>query len=49
MPRDGSILCERPRHPLATPMPLTAADAYEMAGFYFMEWLPSITGDTNNK
>ena len=40
--RDGIILYELPCHPLATPMPLTAADACEMATGYFGEWLPSI-------
>lgn len=40
--RDGIVLYEMPCHPLATPMPLTAADAYEMATGYFKEWLPSI-------
>jgi uncharacterized protein len=40
--RDGIILYELPRHPLATPMPLTSADAYQMASQYFEEWLPSI-------
>jgi uncharacterized protein len=40
--RDGIILYELPCHPLATPMPLTAADAYEMSNRYFGEWLPSI-------
>lgn len=40
--RDGIILYELPCHPLATPMPLTSADAYEMADRYFGEWLPSI-------
>jgi predicted nucleotidyltransferase/HEPN domain-containing protein len=40
--RDGIILYELPCHPLATPMPLTSADAYQMAAGYFGEWLPSI-------
>ena len=40
--RDGIILYELPCHPLATPMPLTPADAYNMADRYFGEWLPSI-------
>ncbi|HWV82292.1 MAG TPA: HEPN domain-containing protein [Hyphomicrobiaceae bacterium] len=40
--RDGIILYELPRHPLATPMPLTSADAYQMASQYFEEWLPGI-------
>src|SRR3546814_19537610 len=29
--RDGIVLYELPCHPLATPMPLTPADAYAMA------------------
>lgn len=40
--RDGIALYELPCHPLATPMPLTPADAYEMAKGYFDQWLPSI-------
>lgn len=40
--RDGIVLYELPCHPLATPMPLTPADAYQMAKAYFEEWLPSI-------
>lgn len=36
--RDGIILYELPCHPLATPMPLTPADAYQMANAYFEEW-----------
>jgi len=40
--RDGIILYELPCHPLATPMPLTAADACEMANGYFQEWLTKI-------
>ena len=40
--RDGIMLYELPCHPLATPMPLTAADAYEMARRYFDEWLPKL-------
>jgi predicted nucleotidyltransferase len=40
--RDGVMLYELPCHPLATPMPLTQADAYQMAQAYFDEWLPSI-------
>jgi len=40
--RDGIILYELPCHPLATPMPLTAADAYQMANAYFEEWLDKI-------
>ncbi|MDG5488877.1 nucleotidyltransferase and HEPN domain-containing protein [Sphingomonas sp. BGYR3] len=37
--RDGIILYELPCHPLATPMPLTPADAYNMATAYLDEWL----------
>lgn len=33
--RDGIVLYELPGSSLATPKPLTAADAYEMAGQYF--------------
>jgi predicted nucleotidyltransferase/HEPN domain-containing protein len=36
--RDGIALYELPCHPLATPKPLTAADAYVMAKEYFDEW-----------
>jgi predicted nucleotidyltransferase/HEPN domain-containing protein len=41
--RDGIVLYELPGHSLATPMPLTAADAFRMAQEYFDEWLPSAT------
>jgi len=37
--RDGIVLYELPCHPLATPMPLTPADAYRMAKEYFDHWL----------
>jgi len=40
--RDGIILYELPCHPLATPMPLTPADAYNMAYAYFVEWLDKV-------
>ncbi|WP_294062525.1 HEPN domain-containing protein [Sphingomonas sp.] len=40
--RDGIILYELPCHPLATPMPLTAVDAFEMAQAYFDEWLKKV-------
>ncbi len=40
--RDGIILYELPCHPLTTPMPLTAADASEMANGYFREWLTKV-------
>lgn len=39
--REGIVLYELPGNALATPKPLTAADAYEMAGKYLAEWLPS--------
>jgi len=35
--RDGIALYELPCHPLATPMPLTAGDAYRMAHAYYNE------------
>ena len=38
--RDGVALYELPCHPLATPKPLTAADAHRMAQEYFDYWLP---------
>ena len=41
--RDGIVLYELPCHPLATPMPLTPADAYTMARGYFEEWLQKVT------
>lgn len=40
--RDGIVLHEGQGSTLATPKPLTAADAYEMAVKYQVEWLPSI-------
>lgn len=40
--RDGIVLYELPCHPLATPMPLTPADAYAMAKAYFEEWLKKV-------
>ncbi|TPG42685.1 HEPN domain-containing protein [Sphingomonas koreensis] len=40
--RDGIVLYELPCHPLATPMPLTKADAYAMARGYFDEWLKKV-------
>ncbi len=39
--RDGCIVYELPCHPLATPKPLTPADAHRMASEYFDEWLSS--------
>lgn len=38
--RDGIALYELPCHTLATPMPLTLADAHRMATAYFEHWLP---------
>lgn len=40
--RDGIILYELPGSALATPQPLTAADAYEMASAYIADWLSKI-------
>ena len=40
--RDGIALYELPCHSLAIPMPLTLADAYQMAADYLAKWLPSI-------
>lgn len=40
--RDGIVLYELPGSALATPKPLTAADAYEMAGKYFRDQLKSL-------
>ncbi|OWQ94302.1 HEPN domain-containing protein [Sphingopyxis witflariensis] len=40
--QDGVALYELHGTALATPQPLTATDAYEMASGYFTEWLPSI-------
>ena len=40
--RDGIALYELPCHPLATPMPLTPADAYQMAQRYFDSWSHSV-------
>ena len=38
--RDGVVLYDLPNHALATPRPLTSADAYRMAEDYFQHWLP---------
>jgi predicted nucleotidyltransferase/HEPN domain-containing protein len=38
---DGIALYELPCHPLATPKPLTPADAYRMAKGYFDRWFES--------
>src|SRR3546814_17057293 len=40
--RDGVVLYSLPGSELATPMPLTAADAYEMASGYFADWLGKV-------
>ncbi|CAM5417715.1 Putative nucleotidyltransferase/HEPN domain-containing protein OS=Sphingobium scionense OX=1404341 GN=GGQ90_004248 PE=4 SV=1 [Sphingobium scionense] len=40
--RDGIVLYELPGSALATPQPLTAADAYEMASTYFQDWLAKV-------
>ncbi|MBJ7438879.1 MAG: HEPN domain-containing protein [Sphingopyxis sp.] len=40
--RDGVVLYDLPGSELATPMPLTATDAYEMASGYFADWLSKI-------
>ena len=40
--RDGIMLYELPGTTLATPMPLTTADANEMASGYFKDWLGKI-------
>ena len=40
--RDGIALYELPFHPLATPMPLTPRDAYEMADSYFVKQIASV-------
>lgn len=40
--RDGIALYDLPCHALATPKPLTPADAYAMAQGYFDKWEPSI-------
>ena len=40
--RDGIALYELPGVALATPKPLTAADAYKMAQGYFDRWYPEI-------
>lgn len=42
IPRDGIALYELPGVELATPKPLAAADAYEMASSYFKQQLPAV-------
>lgn len=38
--RDGIAIYDLPNHSLATPQPLTSADAYRMAEGYFQHWMP---------
>lgn len=40
--RDGIALYDLPCHALATPKPLTPADAYAMAQGYFDKWMPRV-------
>ena len=40
--RDGVTLYELPGHPLASPKPMTAAEALGMAQRYFDQWAPKI-------
>lgn len=40
--RDGIVLYELPNHPLATPVPLTKADALRMAERYYIQWSDGI-------
>lgn len=40
--RDGVVLYDLPGSELAAPMPLTAADAYEMASEYLVKQLPAV-------
>jgi uncharacterized protein len=40
--RDGMVLYELPGSALATPQPLTAADAYEIASTYHRDWIGKI-------
>jgi predicted nucleotidyltransferase len=40
--RDGIALYELPGSALATPRPLTAADAYQMASVYLADWLSKV-------
>jgi HEPN domain-containing protein len=44
--RDGIVPYELPCHPLATPMPLTPTDAYQMAKAYFEVWLKKVDSGT---
>lgn len=45
--RDGVVLYELPNHALATPKPLTAADALAMAQGYFEHWLGRVDSAIN--
>ncbi|HEX8300079.1 HEPN domain-containing protein [Sphingomonas sp.] len=45
--RDGVLLYELPQHALATPQPLTPADALAMAQEYFDHWLGRIDSAIN--
>ena len=40
--RDGIALYELPQHELATPMPASPKDAYEMASGYFGDWIGKV-------
>jgi uncharacterized protein len=40
--RDGIVLYELPNHPLATPVPVTKAEALATAERYFEKWLPAV-------
>jgi predicted nucleotidyltransferase/HEPN domain-containing protein len=40
--RDGIALYELPQHELATPMPASPKDAYEMASAYFRDWITKV-------
>lgn len=40
--RDGIALYELPQHELATAMPASPEDAFQMATEYFNEWLPAV-------
>ncbi|HEX8534398.1 MAG TPA: HEPN domain-containing protein [Allosphingosinicella sp.] len=40
--RDGIALYELPQHELATPMPASPKDAYEMASGYFRDWIAKV-------
>ncbi|HEX8223772.1 MAG TPA: HEPN domain-containing protein [Allosphingosinicella sp.] len=40
--RDGIALYELPQHELATPMPASSKDAFDMATGFYREWLPAV-------